>query len=654
MLRANQRHNLHQLALSAIVYMPLLAATYYIAFALRFAGYRDSRGLLIYIDTVLWVVLAKWAAFTWFRLHQGWGRFVGFHDMLTVGKAVTCGALAATLFDTMCLPGLTIPRSILIIDWGATMLAIGAIRALPRLARDDAWHPFASTRGTASLIVGANDSGETLLRAIRQGATLDYRIVGFIDDRPDVQGRRIEGVSVLGTCDNLPRIVEHLAVEEVLIASGELPGKQVRQLMETGRHLGFRVKVVPSYEQLLAGRVAVRPREVAIEDLLCREAVELDLESIRDWLDGRVIMVTGSAGSIGSEICRQLLKLNPAKLVLVDRAETGQFFLERELCELVLGGSPGANCGLPIADCGLDLDNPKSEFRIPKSSPFIDVRLADLTDRSRMSALFEETRPEIIFHAAAYKHVPLMESHYGEAIKNIVLATRNLVELAEEYQSQALVMISTDKAVNPTSVMGACKRLAEQYVQARSTESHCRFVTVRFGNVLDSSGSVVPIFREQIARGGPVTVTHPEITRYFMLIPEAAQLVIQAGAMGQGGEIFVLDMGDPVRILDLAHDLIRLSGLRVGVDIEVKVTGLRPGEKLYEELYNASETYSRTTHKKITVADSARRHVLEVIHDIGYLESLLDAPNDVLKAALGEINPTRRPGSITIRRQLAA
>jgi FlaA1/EpsC-like NDP-sugar epimerase len=399
---------------------------------------------------------------------------------------------------------------------------------------------------------------------------------------------------------------------------------------------------------------------VAIEDLLCREPVELDLNSMRHWLAGRTIMVTGSAGSIGSEICRQLLRLNPAKLVLVDRAETGQFFLDRELRALVEASNSVNDFGFRISDCGLEDRNPQSERSSPavagnpKSLPSIDVRLADLTDYKRLDALFDETRPEIIFHAAAYKHVPLMESHCGEAINNIVLATRNIVELAEGYQSRALVMISTDKAVNPTSVMGSCKRLAEQYVQARSTASSCRFVTVRFGNVLDSSGSVVPIFREQIARGGPVTVTHPEITRYFMLIPEAAQLVIQAGAMGKGGEIFVLDMGEPVRILDLAHDLIRLSGLQVGEDIEVQVTGLRPGEKLYEELYDPSESHSRTTHPKIMVADSARRHVLEVIRDIGHLESLVEEPNDVLRAALREIIAIQTPVRRGVARQAAA
>jgi FlaA1/EpsC-like NDP-sugar epimerase len=355
-------------------------------------------------------------------------------------------------------------------------------------------------------------------------------------------------------------------------------------------------------------------------------------------------MVTGSAGRIGSEICRQILKLRPARLVMVDRSETGQFFLERELRDLESDGFRVQGSGF-----GSEFLNPE-----PRTLPtYIDIRLADLTDHNRLAAVFDETRPEIIFHAAAYKHVPLMESHCGEAVKNIVLATRNLVELADEFKAQALVMISTDKAVNPTSVMGACKRLAEQYVQARSTGSTCRLVTVRFGNVLDSSGSVVPIFREQIARGGPVTVTHADMTRYFMLIPEAAQLVIQAGAMGQGGEIFVLDMGEPVRIIDLAHDLIRLSGLRAGEDIEVQITGLRPGEKLYEELYDASESHLRTAHSKIMVAAAERRHILEVISDIGYLESLVDEPNDVVKSALREIVPIHATATTQLKRAAA-
>jgi FlaA1/EpsC-like NDP-sugar epimerase len=610
--KALHKRDLYQLSIGTILLLPLFAATYYTAFLLRFAGEPNARALQMYLATVWWVTLIKCGAFAWFRVRVSWARYIDFHDLVTLVQAATCGELAVTLVDTMCMPSSTIPRSIVVIDWGTTLLVIGALRALPQLSQRDHWQWFTSAGGVPSLIVGANDSGEMLLRAIRYNRALNYRVVGFIDNQAVVQQSRIGGVPVIGTCSDVADLVVRHGIEEVLITSGDLPGLDVRRLVEIGHEHGFRVKVLPSYKQLLEGRVAVQPRPVAIEDLLHRESVELDLQPIRNWLTGRVVMVTGSAGSIGSEICRQLLRLRPAALATVDRAETGQFYLQRELTELAA---------------------------VSSSLVRIDTRLTDLTDRDRLNAVLRDSRPEIIFHAAAYKHVPLMESHCADAVKNIVLATRNLVDLAEQHSARALVMISTDKAVNPTSVMGRCKRLAEQYVQARSAASSCRFVTVRFGNVLDSSGSVVPIFREQIARGGPVTVTHPDITRYFMLIPEAAQLVIQSGAMGKGGEIFVLDMGEPVRILDLAHDMIRLSGLRVGDDIEVKIVGLRPGEKLYEELYDRGEAHRPTTHPKIMVADSARRQLLEVIADISRLESLLKEPNEVILAALREIVP---------------
>jgi FlaA1/EpsC-like NDP-sugar epimerase len=593
---------------SAALLSPLFAVTYFCAYLLRFAGDQDPYYASIFLQTLPWVVVVKAIAFLWFRVCQSWTRYVTFHDLLVLAKAVTASAIGVTLVDALAIPGLQIPRSVILIDWGMTLVVVGAARALPRLIRDDGWRLFAAAEGVPSLIVGANDSGETLLRSIRSNAALNYRVVGFVDDRRDVQGRHIGGVPVVGTCDDLPRLVELHGVEEILITAGELPGRKVRDLVDAARDANFRVKVLPSYEQLLEERVAMHPRSVAIEDLLSRPAVDLDLESLREWLSGRVVMVTGSAGSIGSEICRQLVRLHPAKLVAVDRAESPQFFLEQELARLA----------------------PHTE---------IAVRLADMTDRERVDVLLADEKPDVIFHAAAYKHVPLMEAHCGEAIRNIVVSTRNLADLAEERGVDALVMISTDKAVNPTSVMGCCKRLAEQYVQARSAGSRCRFVTVRFGNVLDSAGSVVPVFREQIARGGPVTVTHPDVVRFFMLIPEAAQLVLQAGAMGQGGEIFVLNMGEPVRILDLAHDMVRLSGLRVGADVEIEIVGLRQGEKLYEELYDADELRQPTDHPKIMVAASARRNLLAVMHDVNRLEQVIHAPNEFVRQALFEIVP---------------
>ena len=603
----------HRLIYGIAILAPLTAAAYYVAFLLRFGGALNTEQQQLALSTLGWAVGIKSLAILQSRLHQEYTRYVTFRDMLTLARAVTIGSIGITLIDAMLLSNTTIPRSIVLLDWGVSLMLLATVRTLPRLIRDTPWRGFAKPTGTNALIVGANDAGEILLRSLRRNPELGYRPFGFVDHRPEIQGRRIAGLPVLGTHNDLPELTKQHAIEEVLLTAGSLPGKEVRRLIEIGSQHDFRVKVLPSYEQLLQGQVAMNPRPVAIADLLRRPSVQLDNQKITEWIAGRTVLVTGSAGSIGSEICRQILKLKPSKLIVLDRTETGQFFLERELRRL----APEAN---------------------------IVVALADLTDRDRLAALFADQTPQIIFHAAAYKHVPLMEQHVGEAVKNIVLATRNVVDMAEEYRAEGFVMISTDKAVNPTSVMGSCKRLAEQYVQSRAETSPCRLVTVRFGNVLDSAGSVVPIFREQIARGGPLTITHPEMIRYFMLIPEAAQLVIQAGAMGQGGEIFVLDMGDPVRILDLAKDMIRLSGLRVDEDIEIEITGLRPGEKLYEELYSDSETHRPTTHAKIMAAASTPRPLLSVIHDINHLAQLVDEPNTTVQNALREIIPIQKPG----------
>lgn len=601
-----------RLIASIAILIPLTAAAYCLAFLLRFEGLLDSVQHDKMLATLPWVIGIKLVLILQCRIHLEFTRYVTFSDMLSIAKAVTLGSIGVTLLDALVFSNVTIPRSILLLDWGTTLMLLGAVRTMPRLVRDYAWPSLSKQPGTVALIVGANDAGELLLRSIRQKSELKYRPIGFIDSQRELRGRRIAGLPVLGTQNEIAQLANKHQVKEVLLTAGSLPGKEVRKLIELGSENDFRIKVLPSYEQLLQERVDVHPRSVAIADLLRRPSVELDDESIQQWITGSTILVTGSAGSIGSEICRQLIAQNPAKIVAVDRSETGQFFLERELRRLA----------------------PSAE---------IVVALADLTDHDRLQSVFGEHKPDIIFHAAAYKHVPLMEAHVGEAVKNIVLATRNLVDLAEEFGAEGFVMISTDKAVNPTSVMGSCKRLAEQYVQAKAVTSECRMVTVRFGNVLDSAGSVVPIFRDQIARGGPVTVTHPEMIRYFMLIPEAAQLVIQAGAMGQGGEIFVLDMGEPVRIMNLAEDMIRLSGLRVGEDIEIEITGLRPGEKLYEELYNETEEHGLTSHSKIMVAASEPRNLLQLLNDIRYLTQLADQPNELVRNALREIIPVQQP-----------
>lgn len=608
-----------QLAIAGGMLLPAMMLAYVIAFLLRFDGYPTAEFAVLMWWSMPWVVAAKMVGAAWFHIYHGWHRYVTFHDLGAIAKAITCGTIGIVVIDAFLLPEWAIPRSVMLMDWGVSLVLIGALRAMPRVWRgvQQRWQQADSTHRV--LIVGANDSGEALLRAVHHNSQLPYDVVGFVDSRAHLVGRRIAGVPVLGTLDNVAELVTRHDVDEVLIHSGELSGKVVRSLMETATAAGFLVKVLPSYEQLLGDKVSVQPRAVAIEDLLRRDSVEIDQEAIRDWLTGRVILVTGSAGSIGSEICRQLLALNPSRLVLVDRSETGQFFLERELQRL----APDVK---------------------------IEPVLADLLDFERMNSVFGTYQPDIVFHAAAYKHVPLMESHPGEAIKNIVMATRNLVDLAEQHEAHGFVMISTDKAVNPTSVMGSCKQLAERYVQAKAAASKCRFVTVRFGNVLDSAGSVVPVFREQIARGGPITVTHPDIIRYFMMIPEAAQLVIQAGTMGQGGEIFVLDMGEPVKIVDLARDLIRLSGLRADEDIEIEFTGLRPGEKLFEELYGEHESHRPTAHNKIMVANSQDWQLLQVIGDINHLEQMVNDQPARVRNALSQVVPLYEEPAAVIRK----
>lgn len=584
----------------------VLVASYGISFLLRF----DAGGHYVaewFWMTVPYVVTMKLAIFVAFRLHRSWGRFLTFNDLLLLTQASTLGLAAVVIFDRFFLPPKMVPRGILVIDWGTTILLLGGCRASLRALWDHSWHSFFSN-APAVLIAGADQAGEELLRAVGRHPTYHYKVVGFLDRDGRLRGTRIGGVPVVGSYDQACEIGRRLDVKEILLAGGALTGKEVRKLMEETRRAGIVVRVLPTYEQLLSGRLAVQPRPIAIEDLLRREPVQLERQSIRQWIEGRVLLVTGSAGSIGSEIARQLLQFSPKCLVLVDRSETGQFFLERELAATV-----------------------QRKSRLALRPPQFVVLLADVLDDARMEAIFRRYRPQVVFHAAAYKHVPLMERHPGEAVKNIVLASKKMADLAHEFRADSFVMISTDKAVNPTSVMGACKRLAEMYVQSMTGVSQCRFITVRFGNVLDSAGSVVPIFRRQIAEGGPVTITDPRMERFFMTIPEAAGLVIQAGIVGESGQILVLDMGDPVKIMDLAADMIRLSGFEVGRDIEIQTVGLRPGEKLYEELQAAEERTIPTRHQKIRIAlgpQFERNSVLRVIRRLSQLAD--DQPEQIL------------------------
>ncbi len=495
---------------------------------------------------------------------------ISFSDLGALLHSTTLSTVLIMALNSQMAQGYQIPLRALLLDWGLTILVLGCLRAFMRLVREELWPRLFGGEYHKALIVGANQSGETLARHLLADHHLKYRVVGFLDPDVSRRGSTWGGIPVLGRPSDTVRIAGLIDVNHVLVISGLLVGGELRRLVDDCKAAGLTLKVIPALDELVTGNYSLQLRDVNINDLLRREPVELNSDAISSLIAGRTVMVTGGGGSIGSEICRQVLKFRPRTLLLVERAENSLFLVEQE-------------------------------FRLLRSETTIIPCICDITDRQRLEQLFREHRPEVVFHAAAHKHVPMMEYNPGEAIKNNVRGTQQLAELADEYGVQEFVMISTDKAVNPTSVMGVSKHLAERFVHAFSEVATTKFVVVRFGNVLASNGSVVPIFQEQIRRGGPITVTHPQIERFFMTIPEASQLVLQAAAMGRGGEIFVLDMGESVRIVDLARDLIRLSGLQPD-DIEIVFTGLRPGEKLYEELYFADEEMQPTPHPKVFVA----------------------------------------------------
>jgi FlaA1/EpsC-like NDP-sugar epimerase len=594
-----------------LAHVALWIVAYVAAFLIRFDGEMPAA----YFNTTyaLWLVpllVLRTAIYGWFGLFHGLWRYTGQRDLLDLAKATSASSAAYGLL--ILLLGLrAFPRSVLVTEFILTILLVGGVRFANRTFAQ-------ATRGLHKpdrrvLIVGAGDAGELLLREMLRNMGGRMEPVGFLDDDPAKRGVQIHGIRVLGALDQAPQVIAEHRISDVVIAMPSASGQVLRRILEKVTVPDVAVRTMPGIQHLIDGRVTVSQlRNVDIQDLLGRAPVELDEREIGDMVRNEVVLVTGAGGSIGSELCRQVCRYQPRALVLVEQAENALYEIHREL---------------------------SSRYPTTDLAP----RIADITDRVRLDQIFREFKPGVVIHAAAHKHVPMMEWNPGEAVKNNVGGTRNLADLAHEHHARRFVMISTDKAVNPTSVMGCTKRVAELYVQSQAQRSKTIFVTVRFGNVLGSNGSVIPLFREQIARGGPVTVTHPDMQRYFMTIPEASQLVLQAAAMGDSGEVYVLDMGEPVRIVTLAEDLIRLSGLQPGRDIEIQFVGTRPGEKLFEELSIDTEDARKTKHAKIFIGRDAPRRWEEMAGEVGRLLGQVDGRSPVeIRAALRTIVPVFR------------
>ena len=567
-----------------------VAVAWWVAYLCRFNFDIPAVSVIFLLQTLPWIVLIQGGAFLWFGLYRGLWRYASLPDLKRIVVAVAVGSVGVTLM--LWLFGLlrNVPGAVIMLAPLLLLLIMGGSRLIYRAWKERRLYSLESYEAKLVLILGAGSTAVNLVKALT--GSREWHVVGMLDDDPRKLGTRLQGVRVRGAIRELPQWVQKLNVGHVIIAIPSVSRRIHRQALEMCSEIGVKAMTVPSYADLISGKTTVSQiREIQLDDLLGRAPVVLDDDGLHDLLTGKVILVTGAGGSIGSELCRQLVSFEPKRIVFVELSEFSLYTIQEEFMA-----------------------------RYPAMT--MSFVIGDIKDRARMTQLFTQFHPTVVFHAAAYKHVPLMEQENAcQAILNNVLGTYVLAQVAVNFAVDKFVLISTDKAVNPVSVMGASKRLAEMVCQAlqQSISKHVNadrdhparqtcFVMVRFGNVLGSTGSVIPKFREQIAKGGPITITHPDMTRYFMSIPEAAQLVLQAGLMGGtqgGGEIFVLDMGDPVRIVDLANDLIHLSGLAEG-DIRIEFMGLRPGEKIHEELLATSESTLPTPHQKLRIAQACQ------------------------------------------------
>ncbi len=592
------RNRLLQLAADGV----LVALAFYLAFRLRFLD--DPRGLphryeVLFAQAVAFVVVGKLVVFAAFGLYQKWWRYVSGSDFLMIVRAVAAASAILVVLFTVLQPfedGL--PRSVAVIDFMLTLLLITGARLAVRLIVERPSHGHLVPKHEV-LVIGAGSGGQMVVRELHLNPNLGSTAIGFVDDDPRKQGMRMLGLKVLGTTERIEKILDETEPDEVVIAIPSAPGMVRGKVVAAARERSIRVRTLPTVFELLRGGVQLNRqlRDVQVEDVLGRDPIVVELDRVGAYLRDRIVLVTGAGGSIGSELCRQIARVQPRLLVMLDQAEDNLFQIDREMVE-------------------------------ERHFTNVESVLADCKEPHRMLEVMQRFKPSVVFHAAAYKHVPLMEANPLEAVRNNAIATRITAETAAASNVERFVLVSTDKAVNPKTVMGASKAMAEWIVEtAADRHPGTRFAAVRFGNVLASSGSVVPLFRRQIERGGPVTVTHPAMTRYFMTIPESVQLVIRAGDIGAGrGEVFVLDMGEPVKIVDLAHNMIRLAGYEPEADIAIEFTKPRPGEKLHEELFGSGETPQPTAAKRI------HRAVRETPLDPEWVEATLNSLEHMVMA----------------------
>lgn len=571
----------------------------YIRFEGNILGSQFNQYFLRYKEHFVFITIIKLIVFLYFKLYKHVWKYASVEEMMNI--VITCTVSNTAVLSYMFIRQAMLPRSVYILATLLDMVLVGGIRfgirVFNTISLGAAIHKNGSQKSV--MIVGGGNAGAMVIREFKNHPQLNSRPLVIIDDDTEKQGKIIHGIPVVGTRKDIPRVAEEYNIDEIIIAIPSASRREIKNIVEIAKATKCKLKIVPGMFEIIDGKVNISNiRDVSIEDLLGREEVKVDLNEISSYLTDKTILVTGGGGSIGSELCRQIAKFSPKKLVILDIYENSVYDIQIEL---------------------------------NKKYKDLNLRtiIASIRDRDRIMEIMAEERPDVVFHAAAHKHVPLMEGNPKEAIKNNVFGTLNLVQAADKYGVDKFILISTDKAVNPTNIMGASKRICEMIIQSINSVSKTDFVAVRFGNVLGSNGSVIPLFKKQIAEGGPVTVTHEEVIRYFMTIPEAVQLVIQAGAMANGGEIFVLDMGEPVKILDLAKDLIRLSGYEPYVDIPIEIIGLRPGEKLYEELLLAEEGITATKHDKIFVSKP-------VFTDYKLLLKSLDEVNRIIKEGSDE------------------